>query len=168
MKETIMNQEKLAQLQAQVCIGGKGTAHRKKHGPAALRPRPLGVTTAFHPGLAATAASTRPNSWWAHVKMGPTDLILGVTEDFKRDTNRKKMNLGVGAYQDDNGKPYVLRSVRKAEAQIAAKNFDKEYLPIGGLAEFCKASAELALCENSEVFKLADLSLYRPFREREP
>ncbi|XP_051958318.1 transcription factor BTF3-like isoform X2 [Xyrauchen texanus] len=30
MKETIMNQEKLAKLQAQVRIGGKGTARRKK------------------------------------------------------------------------------------------------------------------------------------------
>uniref|UniRef100_A0A2K6UPT8 Transcription factor BTF3 n=1 Tax=Saimiri boliviensis boliviensis TaxID=39432 RepID=A0A2K6UPT8_SAIBB len=30
MKETIMNQEKLAKLQAQVRISGKGTAHRKK------------------------------------------------------------------------------------------------------------------------------------------
>ncbi|XP_036113824.1 transcription factor BTF3-like [Molossus molossus] len=30
MKETIMNQEKLAKLQTQVCIGGKGTARRKK------------------------------------------------------------------------------------------------------------------------------------------
>ncbi|MBZ3876235.1 Transcription factor BTF3 [Sciurus carolinensis] len=30
MKETFMNQEKLAKLQAQMCIGGKGTARRKK------------------------------------------------------------------------------------------------------------------------------------------
>ncbi|XP_064413452.1 transcription factor BTF3 isoform X2 [Latimeria chalumnae] len=30
MKETIMNQEKLAKLQAQVRIGGKGSARRKK------------------------------------------------------------------------------------------------------------------------------------------
>ncbi|XP_055115035.1 transcription factor BTF3-like isoform X2 [Symphalangus syndactylus] len=30
MKETIMNQEKLAKLQAQVLIGGKGTARRRK------------------------------------------------------------------------------------------------------------------------------------------
>ncbi|XP_010594999.3 aspartate aminotransferase, mitochondrial [Loxodonta africana] len=104
------------------------------------------------PGVAA-ATSARASSWWAHVEMGPPDPILGVTEAFKRDTNSKKMNLGVGAYRDDNGKPYVLPSVRKAEAQIAAKNLDKEYLPIGGLAEFCKASAELALGENSEVLK---------------
>nr|KAF6406826.1 glutamic-oxaloacetic transaminase 2 [Molossus molossus] len=111
-----------------------------------------GVAAAFHPGLAAVA-SARASSWWAHVEMGPPDPILGVTEAFKRDTNSKKMNLGVGAYRDDNGKPYVLPSIRKAEAQIAAKNLDKEYLPIGGLAEFCKASAELALGENSEVLK---------------
>ncbi|XP_063467901.1 aspartate aminotransferase, mitochondrial isoform X1 [Symphalangus syndactylus] len=111
-----------------------------------------GIAAAFYRGLAA-AASARASSWWTHVEMGPPDPILGVTEAFKRDTNSKKMNLGVGAYRDDNGKPYVLPSVRKAEAQIAAKNLDKEYLPIGGLAEFCKASAELALGENSEVLK---------------
>lgn len=45
--------------------------------------------------------------------MGPPDPILGVTEAFKRDTNPQKMNLGVGAYRDDNGKPYVLSCVRK-------------------------------------------------------
>ncbi|KAI6077521.1 Aspartate aminotransferase [Aix galericulata] len=85
--------------------------------------------------------------------MGPPDPILGVTEAFKRDTNSKKMNLGVGAYRDDNGKPYVLSCVRKAEAMIASKKMDKEYLPIGGLADFTRASAELALGENSEAFK---------------
>lgn len=36
---------------------------------------------------------------------------------------------------------------------IAAKKMDKEYLPIGGLADFTRASAELALGENSEAFK---------------
>jgi aspartate aminotransferase len=38
---------------------------------------------------------------------------LGVTEAFKKDTDPRKMNLGVGAYRDDNGKPYVLTSVKK-------------------------------------------------------
>lgn len=33
--------------------------------------------------------------------MGPPDAILGVTEAFKADPNPKKMNLGVGAYRDD-------------------------------------------------------------------
>ncbi|KAK2101450.1 Aspartate aminotransferase, mitochondrial [Saguinus oedipus] len=65
--------------------------------------------------------------------MGLPDPILGVTESFKRNTNSKKMNLGVGAYWDDNGKPYVLPSAHKAEARIATKSLDKEYLPTGGL-----------------------------------
>lgn len=53
------------------------------------------------------------SSWWSGVEMGPPDAILGVTEAFKRDSNPKKINLGVGAYRDDNGKPFVLPSVRK-------------------------------------------------------
>lgn len=30
------------------------------------------------------------------------------TEAFNRDTNPNKMNVGVGAYRDDNGKPHIL------------------------------------------------------------
>ncbi|XP_012687848.1 aspartate aminotransferase, mitochondrial [Clupea harengus] len=95
----------------------------------------------------------RASSWWTEVKMGPPDPILGVSEAFKRDTNPKKMNLGVGAYRDDKGKPYVLSCVRKAEAQIAAKKMDKEYLGIVGLGDFNKACAELAFGSDSEVLK---------------
>ncbi|NXX50523.1 AATM protein, partial [Tricholaema leucomelas] len=61
------------------------------------------------------------SSWWSHVEMGPPDPILGVTEAYKRDTNSKKMNLGVGAYRDDNGKPYVLGCVRKVRPGPAAR-----------------------------------------------
>lgn len=52
-------------------------------------------------------------SWWSHVEMGPPDIILGVTEAYKKDQNPNKINLGVGAYRDDNGKPHVLPSVKK-------------------------------------------------------
>jgi len=83
-------------------------------------------------------------SWWGNVEMGPPDAILGVTEAFKRDTNPIKMNLGVGAYRDDSGKPYVLPSVRKAEQIVMGKSLDKEYLGITGLPAFTKAAAELA------------------------
>ena len=53
------------------------------------------------------------SSWWSHVEMGPPDVILGITEAYMRDPNPKKMNLGAGAYRDDQGKPYVLPVVRK-------------------------------------------------------
>ena len=56
-------------------------------------------------------SAVRNASFWSGVEMGPPDAILGVTEAWKKDTNPKKMNLGVGAYRDDNGQPYVLPSV---------------------------------------------------------
>lgn len=52
-------------------------------------------------------------SFFAKVPMGPPDAILGITEAFKADTFPQKINLGVGAYRDDNGKPYVLNCVKK-------------------------------------------------------
>lgn len=50
-------------------------------------------------------------------------------------------------------------SPTKAEAQIVAKQLDKEYLPIGGLGDFSKACAELALGPDSEVLKNGRVSL---------
>ena len=47
---------------------------------------------------------------------GPPDAILGLTEAFKVDPNPSKLNLGAGAYRDDNGKPVVLNVIRKAWA----------------------------------------------------
>lgn len=46
----------------------------------------------------------------------------------------------------------------QAEALIAAKQLDKEYLPIGGLGEFNKACAQLALGDNNEVLKSGRVS----------
>jgi aspartate/tyrosine/aromatic aminotransferase len=75
------------------------------------------------------------------VKQAPADAILGLTVGFKNDKNPKKCNLGVGAYRDDNGKPYVFPVVRKAEAKIVADmSLDKEYAPIDGLADFNKGA----------------------------
>lgn len=77
--------------------------------------------------------------------MGPPDAILGITEAYKRDSNPQKVNLGVGAYRDDAGKPYILGTVLKAEQKILDKKLDKEYSAIGGNADFCKLSYELAM-----------------------
>jgi len=85
--------------------------------------------------------------------MGPPDAILGVTEAFKKDDNPKKINLGVGAYRDDQGKPFVLPSVRDAEKKIFESGFDHEYAGITGLPNFCSHSADLAFGEGNEVTK---------------
>ncbi|VDB99682.1 unnamed protein product [Peniophora sp. CBMAI 1063] len=83
-------------------------------------------------------------STWSAVPAGPPDPILGVTEAFKADKDPRKINLGVGAYRDGNGKPYVLDAVKKAEEVLRASNPDKEYLPITGLPELTKHAARLA------------------------
>ncbi|KAL1922646.1 uncharacterized protein VTP21DRAFT_10185 [Calcarisporiella thermophila] len=90
-------------------------------------------------------------STWANVPQGPPDPILGITEAFNRDTDPRKMNLGVGAYRDDNGKPYVLSCVRKAEQKILEQKLNKEYLGILGLADFTRSAGVLAYGEKSPV-----------------
>nr|CAG8600972.1 8119_t:CDS:2 [Entrophospora candida] len=90
---------------------------------------------------------------WAHIPQGPPDAILGITEAYKKDTNPQKMNLGVGAYRDDDGKPYVLNSVRKAEKKILEDRLDKEYLPITGLSSFTQGAALLAYSKDSKPLK---------------
>lgn len=92
----------------------------------------------------------RLSSFWGHVEQGPPDAILGITEAFKRDTHPQKMNLGAGAYRDDDGKPYVLSCIRKAEQKILDQKLDKEYSTIAGIPTFTKNSAKLAFGDDSE------------------
>ncbi|TGZ63208.1 hypothetical protein CRM22_007040 [Opisthorchis felineus] len=82
---------------------------------------------------------------WTNVKMGPLGAILGIAEAFKRDTNPKKVNLGTGAYRDDNGKSFVLPSVKAAEERLLKRNLEKEYGGIAGLGDFCKLAFQLAV-----------------------
>jgi len=93
------------------------------------------------------------STWWSNVQQGPPDAILGVTEAFKRDQNPQKINLGVGAYRDDNGKPYVLPSVIQAENKLIKMNMDKEYAPISGISNFCSEAIKFALSSESTVIK---------------
>lgn len=101
----------------------------------------------------AQAASLRNSSTWAKVEQGPPDAILGITEAFKKDSNPNKMNLGAGAYRDDDGKPYVLPCIKKAEMRVVERNMDKEYAGITGVLDFTKASAKLALGADNPVVK---------------
>lgn len=76
-----------------------------------------------------------------HVKQAPADPILSLSTNYKNDTFPQKVNLGIGAYRDNDGKPYVFPVVRAAEAKIVANTkLDKEYLPIDGNQEFLKGA----------------------------
>lgn len=62
---------------------------------------------------AKVASSATVGSVWKHVPLGPPDAILGITEAFRADASPHKINLGVGAYRDEHGQPFVLECVRK-------------------------------------------------------
>lgn len=70
-------------------------------------------------------------------------LTLYHSVAWRNDPHPDKLNLGVGAYRDDNGQPFVLECVREAEKRIQAKNMNHEYTPIGGTPEFTKLAAQL-------------------------
>ena len=54
---------------------------------------------------------------------------------------------------DDNGKPYVLPSVKTAENKVVGSNLDKEYAGITGVPSFTKAAAILAYGPDSVPIK---------------
>ncbi len=83
--------------------------------------------------------------------MAPPDPILGLTAAFKADPNPGKINLGVGVYQDDQGRTPVLDAVRQAEERILATETSKNYLPIDGQPEYGRAVQELLLGEDHPV-----------------
>jgi aromatic-amino-acid transaminase len=85
------------------------------------------------------------------VPLAPADPILGLTEAFVADKNPKKVNLGVGVYQDGSGKVPVLSVVREAERLWFDKEDSKSYLPIDGVPAYRKEVQELLLGKDSEL-----------------
>lgn len=94
------------------------------------------------------------NSVFAHVVRAPEDPILGVTVAYNKDTSPLKLNLGVGAYRTEEGKPLVLNVVRRAEQMLVNDTSRvKEYLSITGLADFNKLSAKLIFGADSPAIQ---------------
>ena len=62
---------------------------------------------------------------FSHVPLAPPDPILGTAIACKNDPNKDKVNLGIGAYRDADGKPYVFKSVKEVEEKLAKGNHNK-------------------------------------------
>ncbi len=88
---------------------------------------------------------------FAKVEAAPPDPILGLTEAFNADKNPNKVNLGVGVYQDENGRVPVLATVREAERRWYEKEDSKSYLPIDGVPGYNKAVKELLFGAGAEI-----------------
>jgi len=91
------------------------------------------------------SAHSRPlSSAWSDFPLGPPDPIIGLNEAFAKDDSPQKVNVGVGAYRGDDGKPYVLQCVRDAEAIIQNSSLDHEYSGITGDAKFVSLALKFA------------------------
>jgi aspartate aminotransferase len=88
------------------------------------------------------------SSLWGFMEPAPADPILGINDAFKKDPRPNKHLLGVGAYRDDDNKPFILDCVRKAEEIILSKGMDHEYAGIDGIASFKEKA--IALCYGAD------------------
>lgn len=93
-------------------------------------------------------SSPPPNSW--SVPKAPLDPILKLTDQYRADPNPLALNLGVGAYRDQNGQPHEFRAVTHAIAAVSSQPVlhNHQYLPIDGSPHFNNLSALLIFGQN--------------------
>lgn len=54
-----------------------------------------------------------------NVPQAPEDPLFGLMAAYRKDMSEKKVDLGIGAYRDDNAKPWVLPVVKKVRRAIS-------------------------------------------------
>ncbi|XP_050687176.1 aspartate aminotransferase, cytoplasmic-like [Eriocheir sinensis] len=90
---------------------------------------------------------------FAEVKQAPPIEVFAVSKAFTDSTHEKKVNLSVGAYRTDEGKPWVLPVVRKVEKLLAEDDsLTHEYFPILGLEAFSVAASKILLGASHPAF----------------
>ncbi|KXN68602.1 aspartate aminotransferase [Conidiobolus coronatus NRRL 28638] len=88
------------------------------------------------------------------VPLAPPDAIFHLMNAYKTDPADFKVDLSVGAYRTDEGKPWVLPVVEKAEKRMLEDpSNNHEYLGIEGLASFNAAAVKLLFGEESKALK---------------
>ncbi|KAH0544279.1 hypothetical protein FGG08_001542 [Glutinoglossum americanum] len=88
------------------------------------------------------------------VPLAPEDPLFGLMAAYRADDFKEKVDLGIGAYRDDDAKPWVLPVVKRAQEILRNDPaLNHEYLPIAGLAPFTSAAARLILGSDSPALK---------------
>ncbi|SCU94554.1 LADA_0G09274g1_1 [Lachancea dasiensis] len=89
-----------------------------------------------------------------NVELLPPDALFNIKSRLAKDSRPVKVDLGIGAYRDDTGKPWVLPSVRKAEKLIQqSTDYNHEYLSIGGLGALTQGASRVLLGDQSTALK---------------
>ena len=125
--------------------------------PTKTKPIPSAITEAAEDDWSTASITDSIYSYntvsgiWSDVPMGPPDAILGIAQAFRQCEDPRKVNVCVGAYRDDKGKPYVLPSVRAAEKKLWEDNESKEYLPIEGDQEYISCALKFAYGKDMDI-----------------
>lgn len=91
-------------------------------------------------------------SYFTEIKELPPDPLFGLKARYTADSRPDKVDLGIGAYRDNNGKPFILPAVRKAERKlIDSDSYNHEYLSISGYQPFLTESAKVILGNDSKA-----------------
>ena len=97
------------------------------------------------------------SSMWKDIPETPKDPILYFNQLYAADKNPAKANLAVGAYADDNGKPWILPSATQALKKMTdSGNLNFGYLGMTGDAEFTEESVKMAYGYNESTQLLAN------------
>ena len=125
-------------------VGFRGGSSFQNHGMfPSMNGRPLARSST----IAMQASSSgdefitpKKASFLNDIPMAPPDGILKLSAMFKEDQDPRKVNLGIGAYRDDEGSPFVFQCVKDAETLLAKQTAEgklyKEYSAIDGTPEF--------------------------------
>ncbi|CAG0920891.1 unnamed protein product [Notodromas monacha] len=93
-------------------------------------------------------------SRFSGVQGAPPIEVFALTRRYTEDKHPNKVNLGVGAYRTDEGKPWVLPVVRRAEKLIAEdQSLNHEYLPVLGLDSASAGATRMVLGPDSLALK---------------
>lgn len=102
-----------------------------------------------------SAKAAKP-SFISSIPEGPPDAILGIAEAFKLCTDERKVNVCIGAYRDNQGKPWILPSVKKAEERMLADPAsNKEYSPIAGDMKYVELALGFAYGADADLTNVA-------------
>ncbi|KAJ6406362.1 hypothetical protein OIU84_009978 [Salix udensis] len=101
-----------------------------------------------------TSKDCNGDSVFENVVRAPDVPVYAVMVAYSKDPSPVKLNLGIGVYRTEDGKPHVLNVVRRVEKLLLDDvSATKEYLPITGMAEFNKLSAQLVFGADSPAIK---------------
>jgi len=89
-------------------------------------------------------STSESKSLWDSIEPVPDDPILGMITKFNEDKFPNKVNISVGAYRDENGKPYTLKCVKKSIEKYVKDNVNHEYIPMGGDETFINYAIRVA------------------------